>query len=527
MVSEHLSQLSRPGAGDDDRVPDPGGPERRSAGRRYRWLALAAVVLAVVAGSALLASRQAMSWDETQTLAQTHDPTLDTLRANCASTLDTCPAAYYGSVWALSRAGVGFDGLRAVSIAGWATASLALGAIALRRGGRIGSVVVAAGGLSASGLFGQSMVARPYGLAVGALAGAVWVWERSFARPSRWGAALLAAALTGAIAVHYASVVSVGCLLVAELLALRWDRARSRWYLGAFAAALVACGLLGRGISQSVHVAQGGVNSATVVDVPSFYLSILRPVALPLLVVGVLGGLGWLVRRRGAPADRGGARRSPARALVARGARRSPYTVAIVLLAALVPLVLVVAVSVADGQYVHRYALGGLVGVVLVAAEVIRHLERSRPVVGPAAAVVVLAAIPLAWSSAAANESPTRREVAAVARATGVTDGDGTVVVVDPYLRALLVQAAPGADHRLVLAGPPDTVADEPAFDLTQEPKAEADPVDVLLVATGEDLAALEASGRVVVHRRVGSSRLTYGVRDDEVVGAEVALVPE
>lgn len=488
-------------------------------------VALVASIAVAIGCTMYLAVHQAPSGDETLTIAQTRDPTLDTLRR----TYDhpeppPAPPAYYLLAWAVGETPDGVPlRLRTMSVLGWGVASLSLGLILVRRGGGPASVFAAGCGISASGLVFQGMAARPYGLTAGALALALALWNRSLRGPTAGTAVGLGAALVAAVSLHYWAVTVVPCVLVAELWARRIDPARPRAFLASIAVGAAPLLVLAASIVRTIEVERNQIHPVAPWLVPAFYLSMIRPLLVPLalfaIVVLVLGALGGGMRHVAEVLGR-----SPGPAL--RSLARDPLVVLVGLLALTVPLQVAVVARLLNGAYLHRYAIAGLLGLVLAGAGVVRLIERRVPVVAAAAAVAVALGTPFSVA-AATRESPTVQQVdAAVRVVTGEADG-ATVVVPEPYLYALIRRGVPAAKReQVVLAGPSQVPGDTPAFDLYRAPERPIGSTRVLLVADGADLGRFRSSGRITSVRPVGTFDLDYESNQRRFQVVLVDLVP-
>ncbi|MCB1037991.1 MAG: hypothetical protein KDA94_00435 [Acidimicrobiales bacterium] len=450
---------------------------------------IAVVLLGVVAG-AWLAERQAPSRDELLTLAQTEDTSTATLRATYArASPPPAPPAYYGVAWLLGRS---VDDpvpvLRAVSIAGWATGGLALGWVVLRRGGGPLAAASAAALPSATGLFDQGMVARPYGLAFGAGAVAIAAWTSTL-RSRAWGpVALLGVSIVASVAFHYWMVTIASCLFVAEVRARSNEPARSRWPLVAVTAAPLPIVLAAVSVHRAIAVEQAQVHPVPLWMVPSFYGSILRPLVVPVAVAGVLALV--LV----GATDALGIRSAISRTSLGRFLT-DPYPLLVALLVGTVPLQVVLGATILGNAYLHRYAIGGVAGLALLAGVVVGRLDhRSRPV-----AAVVLGAILLAVPVAAidaTDRAPAKTQVQAVA-ADAVDAGADIVIVPEPYLYGALRWTSDLEDRRDLRLGGPSTITGyRSEDDLYDAPSPGAVPRSVVLVADRSDLLAFERAGR-------------------------------
>lgn len=387
-------------------------------------LASAAVATAVAAA---LAWALAPRYDELHTLSHLDHPDLRSLATSYRRNRDTLPIAGYALFWSWARvAGSGLLAARVPVVASWGILAGSL-SIVTRRIGPWASLVA---GIvpSATALVFLGAFARPYAPALAATAVGLVAWQRAGEVDRAWpwlGLAVVAFGLGGALHTALAVVPPV-------VAGLTWwppgaPRRRGRAAAAVLGAALPL--LLGaRSVSAAVRDQGRLPRSAGPSDALAFWPSALRP-ALPVLVVGGLLAAACRLRRGRPTASDHPTARPPDRSL-----RRLGLALAI-----LVPPATVLAMALTSGVYVHRYAMGALLGAGLLSAGGVGWCERSAPGwsrrIGPAFAVLALAA-------AAAASVATRHSMVATPRVEALAHelaAEGrTVFVRDEYDAALL-----------------------------------------------------------------------------------------
>ncbi|MGN6693978.1 MAG: hypothetical protein ACTHN0_07360 [Aquihabitans sp.] len=453
--------------------------------------AIGLAVVVVALPLIVLALTQASTRDELLTLAQVRDATLGTLRATYAHpTPPPAPPAYLGLVWAIGRAlPDALLGLRALSIAGWLTGSVALGVVVRRNGAGPVGTFVAVVLPTATGLASQGMVARPYGLVFGAGGFAIACWDATLRSPSRTRSIGLAVAVLAVVALHYWALSLVTCLVLAERRARTVDRQRPIGPLVALGAAVVPLVVAVTTIARTISVERAASHPVLPEMAPRFYGSTLISLAPALVFGGVVAIVLLATARRdgAAPSDASG------------GASRflgDPVRLLTVLLVATVPAQVVLGAAILDNAYLHRYAIAAVFGFALAAGFGVGSLERRAPRLALVAAVVVAASVPIA-AVRAIDDAPARRQVAAIAAAVEAA-GSEPVLVPDAYLHgALLWSTALGQHRTLVQAGPTTIPGDRPELDLTAGASAPGAWQRVLVLVDEEDLAAMERAGRL------------------------------
>lgn len=456
-------------------------------GPRVRLVA-PAVASFVVAGAAALylAGHLAPRYDELHTLAYLRDPDLGSLWRSYRSVGDTLPPAAYATWWAWSRvAGESLDAARAPSVLAWAVAAAAVTGLT-RRAGAWASF--AAGVLaSTTALVYLGAFARPYALALAALAVALWCWQRAGAapgsdRPVRW---LVASGIlfAAASALHYATA---AVAVVVALVAVAGRGSGRRWQGRALAPAvggvvpvLLSAALIPQAIDDQGRL----VRVAGPADVAGFWPSAVRPAVLALAVVGAVVAVAWCWP--------GEDRNVVQRRLLDRDVLRSGWALAIA-----VPVVAVAAMALTSGTYVHRYSSGALLGGAIVLAEAVGRSARRWPWAGAVAAVALLLGTGLAIRSTT-DQMISRDRAEQLADDLGATAGSGEVVVLDEYEYLLLRRSAPEAVARRLRLGEEPVVAHSPApVDVAARlADPEGEPFEVLGTAAAVDELVAASDG--------------------------------
>lgn len=454
----------------------------RTSERLRTWAPVAASTLVALAAASLLALRLAPRYDEFHTLAYLEDSSLASLWDSYRSVGDTLPPGAYVAWWLWSRvAGTAILAARVPVVLAWAVTAGAVATIT-RRAGAWASFT--AGMLAtATSLVFLGAFARPYAPALACAALAIGAWQRAGrrARPGGW---LAAAALLFAAAstLHYAMAavaVVVAIATVAGGSGVPHRRARAiASAVGGCAPVLLSAALIPRAIDD-----QGRLDrSVRAVDAVAFWPSTFRPGLIPLALAGVVvaAALAW-------PGDR---RRTVARRLLDRELLWAGWALALA-----IPAVTVAAMALTSGTYVHRYAVGALLGAALVVAEAMGRAARRWAWVGAVAAFGVLAAGGLAVRSVT-GDMVSSADADQLVADLAIDPSGPSVVVIDEYDFLLLRHTGRAGALRL---GTPPVVAHSPdAVDLAARlAQPDGEPIEVVGTPAAVDELLAHSSGWV------------------------------
>lgn len=422
-----------------------------------RWAPVGASVAVAVVAASTLALRLAPRYDEMHTLSHLGDADLGALWSSYRATRDTLPPAGYVVPWLWAKVlGDGILAARVPVVLSWGVAAGAL-SLLTRRAGPWPSFLARVGP-SATGLLYLGAFARPYAPALAALALGVLCWQRSGEVERRgWWLTGGGVAFALASSLHHLTATVPFAVAVATV----WGPGRARPIrsravaplAGGVAPVVASLPLVSRAVED-----QGRLDrSVRTIDPLAFWPSTLRP-ALIVVVGTVVVALVAVARSRRAHSQRGldGGRGPDAPGL-------SPELVwAGWLVVVATPVLTVVAMTLTSGVYVHRYAMGAVIGAAILVAALSTSMVDASPSTGPifgalAVVGVILVVAQLCGSFLGAGAARQLPEALALDGR-----GSGPVVVLDEYdLRLLRTYGDEALAGRMVL-GAPATIADSP-----------------------------------------------------------------
>ena len=441
-------------------------PFGERAGARFRsWSPVAASSLVALVAAAFLAQHLAPRYDEFHTLAYLQDSSFRSFWDAYRDAGDTLPPAAYGYSWLWSRVlGTSILAVRVPTVVAWAVTAGAVAALT-RRAGAWASFTA---GLipTATSLVFLGSFARPYASALACAALGLWAWERAgrAVRPRPW---LIACGLLFAASsmLHYATaavgvIVALVALLGGSEVPHRLGRTLAP-AVGGVMPVLLSAWLIPQAASD-----QGRLDrSVRALDAVSFWPSALRSGLLPLAAAGLLAVMVLLW-----PGDH---RRRMRQRSLDRELVRSGWVLMLV-----VPAVTVAAMAVTSGIYVHRYAMGALLGAAIVVAEGLGRASRRWSWAGVVGGVAVILACVLAVRSTTAD-MVSASDVESLRTELALTAGGPPVVVIDEYDYLLLRHA--GGAGSLALGTDPVVAHSPAAVDLDAALAAsDGDPIEVV-----------------------------------------------
>ncbi len=408
-------------------------------------------VALVVAG--YLASHLGPRYDEFHTLSHLDDADPGALWRSYREARDTLPPTGYVLHWVWAKAvGSSLIATRIPSVLSWAAAAGSLSLIT-RRAGRWPSFVAGLfPTMTALGYLG--FFARPYAAAFAALAGGVLAWQRSaeVCCRRRW-LTIAFAAFSLASSLHYLTASVPLCLAVATAWPIaRGERPRADARFVVPAAAAILPLIVSAPLFADAAADQGRLDrSVSPLDAPAFWPSTARP-ALPAIVTGIAVVIAVIARSRSA----GGHPRSTWSQLDADTVRSAALMIVVV------PVVSVLAMLATSGVYVHRYAVGALIGASILAAWALTWVLGFEHRSGPAFGVLALIGVALATTGIAGSmiDLSTSQSLSEELALGG--SGDGPIVVLDEYDFLLLKMYGDDAVAQRILLGAPATVATSP-----------------------------------------------------------------